>query len=130
MSVHKYCLKGNKVKYFVKLYYKDYFGKLKPLVKRGFDTKRAAKDYERDYLARHKGNCSIPFSQICEDYLKDADINGLREGTLKYKRSIIKNLLIPFLEIEPLILLRNKISKTGKNIYTIIILSTTIVIFI
>lgn len=102
MSVHKYCLKGNKVKYFVKLYYKDYFGKLKPLVKRGFDTKRAAKDYERDYLARHKGNCSIPFSQICEDYLKDADINGLREGTLKYKRSIIKNLLIPFFRDRPI----------------------------
>ena len=102
MSVHKYYLKGNKVKYFVKLYYKDYFGKLKPLVKRGFDTKRAAKDYERDYLARHKGNCSMPFSQICEDYLKDCAINGLREGTLMCKRSIIKNLFIPFFADKPI----------------------------
>lgn len=102
MSVHKYYLKGKKVKYFVKLYYKDYLGNLKPLVKRGFDTKRGAREFERDYIVRHKGNCSIPFSQICEEYLTDGAINGLREGTLMCKRSIIKNLFIPFFADKPI----------------------------
>lgn len=115
MSVHEYHLKNNKKKYLAKVYYKNYLGILKPHVKRGFDTKRAAKAYERDYIARHKGNCSMPFSQICEEYMKDAEINGLREGTLKYKRSIIKNLLIPFFTDKPINAITQQDIKNWKT---------------
>lgn len=101
MSVHKYITKhGNK--YLVKLYYKDYMGKLKQKYKRGFKTKNEAKQFEIDFISRNKNACNMPFLQLCTEYINDCKLNGLREGTIKYKSSIIKNAFIPFFGNKPI----------------------------
>lgn len=107
MGIYKYFLKNNKTKYLVKAYYKDSLGNTKPICKRGFLTKAEAKKYEANFKAQNRGNCDIPFSKICEEYLKDCKTNGLREGTIKNKEYIINSLFIPYFKDIPI----NKITQ-------------------
>ena len=72
-------------------------------VKRGFATKREAKDYETDFLAQIKKegfdssiNPKAPFLEVYKAYQRHITCKELREDTIETKTSIINHYILPF----------------------------------
>lgn len=63
--------------WFTKFYYKDFTGKRKQKMKRGFVRKADALQYEREFLLRLAGSSDVTF-------------NTLRESYIDYKRTRVK----------------------------------------
>lgn len=80
--------------WYAAFYYKDYSGKSKHKVKRGFSTKREASEFERKFLEQDSHKTDISFEALTEAYLKDISTR-IKPTTLNTKTSIIDNYLIP-----------------------------------
>jgi len=75
--------------------YTDWTGERKQKMKRGFPTKRAALDWEREFLQKTAADLSMTFESFVELYIKDMR-GRIREHTWQTKENIIQKKLIPF----------------------------------
>ena len=95
MPAYKYQLKDGRTKWYANFYYTDWTGTQQHKCKRGFDTKRAAKEYEVAFLDRYSKNPTILFSSLVSNYMDDMG-HRLKPTTLSGKQNIIENKLIPY----------------------------------
>lgn len=85
-------------KWRVQLSYKDpVTGKSARKQKRGFDTKKEAQEWERNFLNSLNPTTDITFANLVEAYLEDMK-NRIRESTMETKKNIIYNHLTPYFE--------------------------------
>ncbi len=86
-------------KWVVTLRYTDIDGKVKRRAKRGFSTKREAKEWKSDYLESIKTSeveLEMTLNEFYEVYLGDIN-NKLRYGTIRNKRFIYTKFIEPLL---------------------------------
>lgn len=95
MPAYKYTLKNGKTKWYANFYYEDWMGVRQHKCKRGFDTKSAAKEYERLFLDKFSKSPNILFQSLIENYLEDLNTR-LKPTTLKNKRYMIEKKLLPY----------------------------------
>ncbi|MCD8217167.1 MAG: site-specific integrase [Clostridiales bacterium] len=95
MPAYKYTLKNGKTKWYANFYYTDWTGERKHICKRGFDTQREAKAYERSFMDQEKNTSDILFSSLVENYMEDME-HRLKPTTMENKRNIIDGKLLPY----------------------------------
>jgi integrase len=81
--------------YTVNVWYREWSGARHKKHKRGFPTKRQARAWEANFLARHAGSPDMTFEAFCEIYI-DNRRPMLKLNTLLTKQSIIERHLIPY----------------------------------
>lgn len=81
-------------KWIARFSYKNIKGDTKREFKRGFESKKAALEYERDFLSRRTHSLSMTFQGLAEMYLNDSK-SRVRESTFKTKNGIFTKKLIP-----------------------------------
>ncbi|MCQ2555601.1 MAG: site-specific integrase [Clostridia bacterium] len=92
MSVYK---DENQNSWYTVFYYTDWKGKKKQTTKRGFESKREAKEYERSFLDKQDGSVDMTFSDFIEVYRNDMK-NKIREHTWQSKNYIIDTKILPY----------------------------------
>lgn len=85
----------NTGKWYVFFYYRDWQGENKGKTKRGFETKREALEWERNFKQTQQQDLDMNFSAFVELYYADLSPR-IRENTLRTKKYIIDLKLIPF----------------------------------
>ena len=81
--------------WYSKFRYKDWTGKNKDKMKRGFATRREALKWENDFKARQTGNLEMVFSEFVEIY-KEERFPRLKESTCAMKENIINKHILPY----------------------------------
>ena len=81
--------------WFVKFSYTDWNGKNKVVKKRGFQQKRQAENWEREYKLKLDGDTSMLFKDFIDIY-KSEYLSRLRKTTFEVKTNIINNYIVPF----------------------------------
>ena len=105
MPAHKYQTKKGTM-WYAKINYVDPVTKKSTQkVKRGFATKREAKDYETDFLAQIKKegfDSSIspkaPFLEVYKAYQRHVECLELRADTIETKTNMIGHYILPYFE--------------------------------
>ena len=92
MSVHKDKKTG---KWFVSCRYDNWDGARKQKVKRGFETKREALSWEREFLQIKSSNLDMTFESFVKLYLEDRR-SRIKKNTLLTKSHIIENKILPY----------------------------------
>lgn len=87
-------------KWLCQFYYTDWTGARKKKRKRGFNTKREALEWERDFLKRQTADMKMSLSSFADLYLEDME-HRIRETTLANKRHIIDSKIRPYLGDRP-----------------------------
>lgn len=90
MGVYK-----DKDRWMVRLWYKDYTGRNRNTTKRGFATKREAKEWEREFLMKKGSGLDMTFSSFVEKYNRDRE-GVIRHSTYESKQYIINSKILPF----------------------------------
>ncbi|MFI3254390.1 MAG: site-specific integrase [Eubacteriales bacterium] len=90
-----------------RFYYTDWQGKRKQAKKRGFEKKKDALEYEREFLAKAEQSCDMTFSSLAALYFEDMETR-LRATTIDTKKHIFKTKLLPFFGDQPI----NEITPT------------------
>lgn len=80
--------------WFCRFYYKDYTGKRKQKMKRGFQLQREAKQWESDFLAKMAGSPEMPFAELYALYLEDRK-NNVKPTTFKKIETTGRIYIIP-----------------------------------
>lgn len=75
--------------------FQDWQGNTQRKLKRGFDTKRAALEWEREYLNKQTGSLNMTFGQFVEVYLNSMQPR-LKPDTYAMKESVITHMITPF----------------------------------
>ena len=75
--------------------YKDWTGKSKRCMKRGFATKREALLWEREFLLQKIGSVDMNFEDFVKSYWVDCGPR-LKESTMMTKENIIENRILPY----------------------------------
>ena len=81
--------------YIVDVRYTDWQGKHQRHRKRGFATRKEAKDYETKFLAEATNSCSMLFEDLAVKYMENRKLKGLKSSTLSNKQYLIKTHLLP-----------------------------------
>lgn len=81
--------------WFAEFRYKDWNGETKRHKKRGFNTQREAKEYERDFLNKSHTDKHLTFSNLAELYLEDCKVR-LKASTYEGKVFLFNKNLIPY----------------------------------
>lgn len=76
-------------------YYSNYQGERKKKQKRGFNTKKEAQEWEREFLLKNQFSIEMNFWSLYELYLQDIK-SRIKETTLRTKQNIIQNNILPF----------------------------------
>ncbi|MGN1350043.1 MAG: tyrosine-type recombinase/integrase [Anaerovoracaceae bacterium] len=92
MSVSKDSVRGT---WTVYVRYTDWQGCRREKRKRGFVTKRAAQEFERQFLLQKSRDISMKFSQFVQIYLEDVGPR-LRANTLHVRENMIRTKILPF----------------------------------
>lgn len=87
--------------YYVKTYYRDWNGKNKQKLKRGFKKQSEAKAWEREFLNKLQTNPDMPFATLVNLYLEDMS-SRLRKSTIEGKKYIIDLKILPTFKDMPL----------------------------
>lgn len=82
-------------KWFIKYRYTDWTGSNRRSTKRGFNTKREAEEWVRDFLQTKQADLNMKFEEFVKLYYEDVELR-LREHTMKTKRYIIDLKILPF----------------------------------
>ncbi len=90
MSVNK----DKNGKWYASFRYKDYDGTTRQKKKEGFATRKAAQEYERDFLNRYSGNSSITFENLCKYYLDDCS-KRFKASSVRTKTSNFNKIFLP-----------------------------------
>lgn len=81
-------------KWMVSVRHKDYTGKVKQTLKRGFKTKREGQAWEREFLKKAHTNLDMTFESFVEIYT--SDVKGrVKKNTWQTKENIINSKLLP-----------------------------------
>ena len=64
----------NRGKWYVSFYYENYNGVREKKMKRGFDTKKDALEWEREFLRQAKADFDMKFETFVEIYVDKAEI--------------------------------------------------------
>ena len=103
--------------------YKDYAGKVKQKLKRGFKTKREATEWEREFLQKESLQLDMTFKSFIEIYTSDIK-HRVKQNTWITKENIINSKLFPHfkdrkmneIKVSDVIAWQNKMMKTkDKN---------------
>jgi len=92
MPVYKDEARGT---WYASFYYTDWNGKRKLKKKRGFERKKDAQEFEREFLAKQERSCDMTFGSLWELYLDDM-ASRLRESTLLSKKYLMERHVLPF----------------------------------
>ena len=95
MSVTSYKTADGKTKWRAYFRYVDWTGKRRPKKKEGFDRKKDAQEYEREFLRRAEKRCDMSFASLVSLYREDAK-HRVREGTQGTGDSITDKWLLPY----------------------------------
>lgn len=87
-------------KWLCQFYYTDWTGQRKKKRKRGFETKRDALEWERDFLKRQQADMSMTLSAFVDLYLDDMKPR-LRASTFENKRFIFDLKVKPYFGDKP-----------------------------
>ena len=87
--------KSGKGIWYVYARYQDWQGRNRQKIKRGFDTKREAQEWEREFMLKSKTNLDMTFESFYELYVADVTPR-IRESTWEMKRNIITKHILPF----------------------------------
>ena len=99
--------KDDNGKWFCKFYYEDWTGHRQQKKKSGFQRKKDADKYERDFLELRARDPDIPFGTFTEKYISTMEYDW-KPTTTELRKSIIKNNFLPYFkdknitDIEPL----------------------------
>lgn len=80
--------------WYCSFYYTDWTGKRKLKKKRGFQRKKDAEAWEAEFIRLSSQSCDMTFESMTNLYLNDM-APRLKESTMKTKRSMISNKIIP-----------------------------------
>lgn len=78
----------------VQCYYRNYDGSLKHKVKRGFDTKTEALEWEANFIASASDNLDMTFASFLDKYAEDVTPK-IRLNTWMTKKHIIETKILP-----------------------------------
>ena len=82
--------------YYVKLYYTDYTGQKKQKKKRGFERKKDAQAWEREFLTQIQGEPDMTLHSLSELYLTDVKTR-LKQVTYDGHKHLLDNRILPYL---------------------------------
>lgn len=82
-------------KWYASFYYTNYKGIREKKMKRGFETKKAALEWKREFLRQSTADLDMRFESFVELYLSDLK-QRLRENTFLTKEHIIYKKILPF----------------------------------
>ena len=88
-------MKNGKTKWYANFYYTDWLGQKQHKCKRGFDTRREAQEWERNFLDSTSKDPMITFSALCEKYFAEIE-ERTKPTTQENKESIFEGKLKPF----------------------------------
>lgn len=88
-------------KWYCKFYYKDWTGNQRQKWKRGFLTKREAKQFESDFLQRQSANPNITLGNLYVIYMEEM-ASRLKGSTLDIKQSICTTKILPYFGDKPM----------------------------
>lgn len=80
--------------WFAQFYFTDWQGKKRKTTKRGFDKKKDAQEYEREFLAKTSFSCDMSFESLADLYFEDME-KRLKASTIESKKHIFRTKLIP-----------------------------------
>ena len=82
-------------KWYISFRYQDWTGKKVRKVKRGFETRREALEWERRFLLKENGSMDMPFGSFVEIYKEDLK-ERLKRSTWIMKISVIDQKILPY----------------------------------
>lgn len=82
-------------KWYASFYFTNWKGVKEKKMKRGFELKREALDWEREFLQQKNSDLSMSFESFVKIYMDDMK-NRIREHTWQTKISIIESKLLPY----------------------------------
>ena len=85
----------DKKKWYCKFYYKNWKGEQNPKFKRGFDTKKEALAWERNFLEKQQIDLNMSFENFIDIYKDDMSLR-LRASTMSTKMYIVEDKLLPY----------------------------------
>ncbi len=88
-------------KWLVQFRYRDWTGTAKKSTKRGFETKKQAEEWLRNFLAAKAADVDMTFGSLTELYFEDLG-RRLREHTLRNKHYIIDGKILPYFRDKPI----------------------------
>ena len=92
----------NKTKnWYCIFYYTDWTGTRKQKKKRGFERKKDAQEWERDFLQRQAAQPDMPFSTLSQLYLKDKEQNT-KFATYRVHKMRVDTWLLPVFGNRPI----------------------------
>ena len=83
--------------WYASFYYTDWQGRRNLNKKRGFERKKDAQEFEREFLAKQERSCDMTFASLWELYCDDM-ASRLRENTLQSKKYLVERHILPFYE--------------------------------
>ena len=95
--------------------YIDWMGNKQIKTKRGFQTKKEALAWEREFLQSQSKDMNMSFKAFAEIYMNDMKPR-IRESTMENKRYIIDNKLIPYFGSRSLASIK-AVSYTHLDVY-------------
>lgn len=87
-------------KWYVQFRYTDWTGEVKKTTKRGFETKREAEEWLRNFLTTKAANVDMRFGCLVDLYFEDLG-KRLREYTLRNKHYLIDGKILPYFKDKP-----------------------------
>ena len=81
--------------WYSKFRYKDWTGKTKDKMKRGFATRREAQKWENDFKTRQAGDLEMSFREFVDIYIEER-FPRLKESTRAMKENVIEKHIIPY----------------------------------
>jgi integrase len=87
--------------WFCKFYFTDWTGTRKQKKKEGFQTKREAQEFEREFLNKAHASCDMTFGSLVQLYMEDSKTR-LKPTTYSNKEFIINTKLLPFFKDMPI----------------------------
>ena len=94
MSVYKDEQRGT---WYCMFRYQDWTGKQKQKCKRGFKTKKEAKEYEEEFLHTTEADMNMKVGAFVEVYFRDKQ-GELKDRSVKNKRYMIERHILPYFE--------------------------------
>ena len=92
MPAYKDEKRGN---WYAAFYYENWKGERQKKMKRGFKTRKAAQEWERQFLLQKAADMNMEFERFVELYREDK-LNRLKENTLLTKENIIQLKILPY----------------------------------
>ncbi|MDE7363005.1 MAG: site-specific integrase [Oscillospiraceae bacterium] len=88
-------------KWYVQFRYEDWTGQTKKTTRRGFETKKQAEEWLRNFLTAKAADVNMTFGSLVEMYFDDLSTR-VREYTLRNKHYLIDGKILPYFKDKPI----------------------------